>query len=73
MAIIVDTEVIIAGERGKLDLPEWVESCGEETVQLAAITLAELWHGVERGAEGLKSYSAALAGFNQPERRNLRG
>jgi tRNA(fMet)-specific endonuclease VapC len=50
MAIIVDTDVIIAGERGKLDLPRWVESYGEEPVQLAAITLAELWHGVERGA-----------------------
>jgi len=50
MAIIVDADVIIAGERGKV--PRWVESCGEQTVQLAATTLAELWRGVERG-EGI--------------------
>lgn len=49
MAIIVDADIVIAGEKGKLDLPRWVESCREEPVQIAAITLAELWHGVERG------------------------
>jgi tRNA(fMet)-specific endonuclease VapC len=49
MAIIFDTDVIIAGERGKLDLPKWVESCGDELIQIAAITIAELWHGVVRG------------------------
>jgi|SRR5208283_1065115 len=49
MAIIVDADVIIAGEKGKLDMPNWVESNGDELVLIAAITLAEIWHGVARG------------------------
>ena len=48
MAIILDADVIIRGERGTLDLKKWVASLPNEEFEVAAITVAELWHGVER-------------------------
>ena len=48
MALIVD--VIIRGERGLFDLPAWLEMRADNGPQVAAITVAELWHGVERAA-----------------------
>jgi predicted nucleic acid-binding protein len=48
MAIILDADVIIAGERGTLDLERWLNSQPDERFEVAAITVAELWHGVER-------------------------
>jgi tRNA(fMet)-specific endonuclease VapC len=48
MAIILDADVIIRGERGAFDLQKWVESRPNEQFEIAAITVAELWHGVER-------------------------
>ena len=46
--MIVDATVFIAGERGKFDLAGWLDSLRGELIQIAAITIAELWHGVER-------------------------
>jgi|SRR5277367_4192562 len=56
MAIILDTDVIIRGERGSFDLAAWLESQPNDPCEIAAITIAELWHGVERssGAHRLK-------------------
>ena len=48
MAIIVDADVIIRGERGTFDLKGWLSARSDERVEIAAITVAELWHGVER-------------------------
>jgi tRNA(fMet)-specific endonuclease VapC len=48
MAIILDSDVIIAGERGTLDLERWLATQSGEQVEVAAITVAEVWHGVER-------------------------
>jgi predicted nucleic acid-binding protein len=48
MGIILDSDVIIAGERGTLDLERWLISQPGEQFEVAAITVAELWHGVER-------------------------
>ena len=50
MAIIVDGDVIIRGEKGSFDLKAWLGSRPNDQFEMAAITLAELWHGVERGA-----------------------
>lgn len=47
MAIILDADVIIRGERGAFDLRSWVAAQPEEEFEIAAITVAELWHGVE--------------------------
>jgi len=48
MALIIDADVIICGERGLFDLPTWLEMHADKDPQIAAITVAELWHGVER-------------------------
>jgi len=48
MAIIVDADVIIRGERGTFDLKGWLSTNSAEHIEIAAITVAELWHGVER-------------------------
>jgi tRNA(fMet)-specific endonuclease VapC len=56
MAIILDADVIILGEQGAFDLQRWVAARPAETFEIAAITVAELWHGVERvtGVQRLK-------------------
>lgn len=50
MAIILDADVIIRGEKGTFDLKAWLESRPDEVFEVAAITVAELWHGVERAS-----------------------
>ena len=50
MAIILDADVIIRGEKGTFNLQQWVAARPEEQFEVAAITVAELWHGVERAA-----------------------
>jgi predicted nucleic acid-binding protein len=48
MSLIIDADVIIRGERGQFDLAMWLETQADNDPQIAAITVAELWHGVER-------------------------
>jgi|SRR5208283_6158169 len=48
MAIILDADVLIRGEKGTFDLENWVASHPNDQFEIAAITVAELWHGVER-------------------------
>ena len=48
MAIILDADVIIRSEKGTFDLKRWVASRPSDQFEIAAITVAELWHGVER-------------------------
>ena len=50
MALILDADVIIRGEKGTFDLQRWAASQPGEQFEVAAITVAELWHGVERAA-----------------------
>jgi tRNA(fMet)-specific endonuclease VapC len=54
VAIILDTDVIIRGERGTFDLNRWLASQRDEEIQIAAITIAELWHGVERASSAYR-------------------
>jgi tRNA(fMet)-specific endonuclease VapC len=48
MAIIFDADVIIKGEKGNFDLIAWLDSQTGQDLEIAAITVAELWHGIER-------------------------
>jgi len=48
MAIILDADVVIRGEKGTFDLAKWVASRPHDRFEIAVITVAELWHGVER-------------------------
>lgn len=51
MAIILDADVIIQSESGTFGLKQWLASQPTEQFQIAAITIAELWHGVERSTD----------------------
>ena len=55
MAIILDADVIIQGEKGIFDLKGWLASRPNELFEVAAITVAELWHGVERATGAHKA------------------
>jgi predicted nucleic acid-binding protein len=48
MAMILDADVIIRGEKGTFDLKGWLASRPNELFEVAAITAAGLWHGVEQ-------------------------
>lgn len=48
MAIILDADVIIRGEKGTFDLVGWLANQPAEEFEVTAIAVAELWHGVER-------------------------
>ena len=67
MAIIVDADVVIRGERGTFDFRGWVSSRPDQEFALAAVTVAELWHGVERATAVHKStreaYLRAIVGL----------
>jgi tRNA(fMet)-specific endonuclease VapC len=48
MAIILDADVIIRGQKGTFNLKGWLTANSQEQFEIAAITVAEIWHGVER-------------------------
>ena len=48
MGTLIDSSVLIAAERGRLDLPARLLPLGEEPIALAAISASELLHGVQR-------------------------
>ncbi len=48
MAILLDADVIIGGEKRTFDLQRWLIGLADKEIAVAAITVAELWHGVER-------------------------
>jgi tRNA(fMet)-specific endonuclease VapC len=50
MGLMLDSSVLIAAERGRLDLVRMRAALNEESSCIAAITLSELWHGCHRGA-----------------------
>jgi len=53
---MLDADVVIRGEKGTFDLSGWLSARTGQEIELAAITVAELWHGVERatGAHRVK-------------------
>ena len=66
MAIILDADLVIRGEKGAFDLERWVASRPHDQFEIAAITVAELWHGVERATGARrdirKKYLSAVLG-----------
>lgn len=47
MGLILDTSLLIADERANFDLPSWLRSRPPEAVACSAITVSELWFGIE--------------------------
>jgi tRNA(fMet)-specific endonuclease VapC len=45
---LIDSSVLVAAERGRLDLEQQLLSLGSEPVAVAAVTASELLHGVHR-------------------------
>jgi tRNA(fMet)-specific endonuclease VapC len=64
---MLDADVIINGEKGAFDLQAWFESRANDQFEVAAITIAELWHGVERASPthrpGRQRYLEAFVGL----------
>ena len=52
---MLDADVVIRGEKGTFDLESWVASHPNDEFEIAAITVAELWHGVERATGSHKA------------------
>jgi tRNA(fMet)-specific endonuclease VapC len=50
MATLIDASIVIAAERGRLDLDQLLEERAEQYVALAAVTASELLHGVHRAS-----------------------
>ncbi len=48
MGTLIDSSVLIAGERKQLDLDSALAAHGDEPVAIAAVTASELLHGVHR-------------------------
>ena len=48
MAIVLDADILIRGEKGSFDPKGWLATHPDDQFEVAAITVAELWHGVER-------------------------
>jgi tRNA(fMet)-specific endonuclease VapC len=48
MEKLIDSSVLIAAERGKLDLPSLFAAHGDEPLAVAAITASEPLHGIYR-------------------------
>lgn len=46
--MILDSSVLVAKERGRFALDEFLSAYPDEACLLSAITVSELWHGVER-------------------------
>jgi predicted nucleic acid-binding protein len=58
--MILDADVIIRAERGDFDLRGWTKVRVSEDFQIAAITVAELWHGVERATASYRDQREAF-------------
>ena len=48
MAALIDSSVLIAAEREKLNLSELATRYGDEDISLSALTAFELLHGIHR-------------------------
>ncbi len=50
MGLLIDTNILIACEKGTLDLNQVLSEQGDDTVFLSVISASELLHGVHRAA-----------------------
>jgi predicted nucleic acid-binding protein len=55
MEILIDADVIIRGEKGLFDLKSWTATRASDQFGISAVTIAELWHGVERASGNQKT------------------
>jgi tRNA(fMet)-specific endonuclease VapC len=60
---MLDADVVIRGEKGTFDFKNWIASRPNDQFEIAAVTVAELWHGVERA---LGSHKTKRQQYLQP-------
>lgn len=61
MGVVLDTSVLVAAERRAVRFEALLESLGEESVGVAAITASELLHGCHRASDaGVRARRAAF-------------
>jgi len=61
VGVVLDTSVLVAAERGAVRFEALLESLGEESVAVAAITASELLHGCHRASDpGVRARRAAF-------------
>ena len=60
MGFVIDSSVLIAAERGALDLEPILDEHEDEPVAIAAITASELLHGVHRLKGGVSRARAEV-------------
>ncbi|MEK7668293.1 MAG: type II toxin-antitoxin system VapC family toxin [Gemmatimonadota bacterium] len=61
MGVVLDTSVLVAAERRAVRFEALLESLGEESVAVAAITASELLHGCHRVSDpGVRARRAAF-------------
>jgi len=51
MGVILDTTVLVEAERGRFDMPGFLDSLGDAGVALAAVTAGELLFGFEQATD----------------------
>jgi tRNA(fMet)-specific endonuclease VapC len=51
VAALIDTSVLVAAERGKLDLEAWLRTRPDEAMAISAVTWSELWLGWHRATD----------------------
>ena len=54
MGLILDSSLLIADERGKFDMPGFLRQFPKAQPIIAAITVSELLHGVERAQDSAR-------------------
>ena len=58
MGTLIDTSVLIEVERGRLSLEAFIDAQGDDEAAMAAVTAAELLHGVHRIAGSARAARA---------------
>ena len=60
MGVLIDSSVLVAAERGQLDLGRILEDHRDDSAAVSAVTASELLHGVHRLKAGVKRARAEL-------------
>lgn len=55
MGLILDSSLLIADERGQFKLSAWLRERPPEAVAVSAITISELWFGIEAEAQAVRA------------------
>jgi predicted nucleic acid-binding protein len=51
MGILIDTNILIGWEKGRLDLAAEINTRGEDSIYVSVITVSELLHGIHRAKD----------------------